>query len=82
MKKRDSLKKVASEKSKIGLDSSEDWKSYKKIRNKINNKVRFEEKSFKLNKYPKALMMSQKLGAQPRISWDGDLVPAHQVSFK
>ena len=51
MKIRDTAKSNASALSKNGLDSSMIWASYKKLRNQVNNRLKFEEKSFKLQKF-------------------------------
>ena len=51
MKKRDEAKDEASVLSINGLNSSIAWKSYKYLRNKVNNRHKFEEKNFKLEKF-------------------------------
>ena len=50
MKKRDLAKSKASEIAKTGGDSSSAWADFKKIRNRINNRLRFEENKYKQEK--------------------------------
>ena len=45
MKERNELQKIASE-----SNSKEDWKQYKKIRNVINNRLKYEERMYQRNK--------------------------------
>ena len=50
IKKRDLAKSKASEIAQTGGDSSSAWADFKKIRNKINNRLRFEENKYKQEK--------------------------------
>ena len=47
IKRRNSAKAEASILSKSGVDASDAWSEFKQIRNKINNRLKFEEKNYK-----------------------------------
>ena len=50
MKQRDLAKNEACKLSRDGKDSSEAWAVFKKLRNKVNNRIKFEEKKYKIEK--------------------------------
>ena len=50
MKERDAAKAKASKLAKNGADSSAAWATYKKLRNNINNRIKYEERSYKNTK--------------------------------
>ena len=86
MKKRDNAKEDASKKANSGLDS---WKEYKVLRNKINNKIKLEERKYKLMKINDSLEDTSKTWrtAKTFMNWGSDtstpsqlLIGGHLVS--
>ena len=55
MKTRDDLKKEAVDLTKDGKDATEAWTKFKKLRNKINNIRKFEERQYKVGKINSSL---------------------------
>ena len=47
IKKRDETKARATNLAKAGKDCSEDWAEFKKLRNTINNRIKYEERTYK-----------------------------------
>ena len=58
MKERDKLKAQAIQASSQGKDSAEKWGAYKVLRNRINNRRKYEEKSFKSEKLKESINSS------------------------
>ena len=55
MKDRDRAKTEASKLNREGRDSSEAWGKYKQLRNKVNNRIKLEERNCKLEKIKESL---------------------------
>ena len=55
MKKRDKAKHNASILAKAGENATTAWAEYRKIRNKINNRLRFEERTYKQKRVDESL---------------------------
>ena len=83
MKTRNELKWEAIKKVKEGEDSSHVWAEFKKLRNEINNRRKFEEKAFKKEQMSKSLHCPKETWktAKKFMEWDRNGGPPSQLSL-
>ena len=55
MRENDTAKAEACRLNRTGRDSSNGWGKYKKLRNSVNNRIKFEERNYKLGKIKESL---------------------------
>ena len=60
------------------------WSSFKKIRNKVNNRTKYEEKHFKVEKMSESLDSPEKTWrtAKSFMDWKQTGGPPHQLSIR
>ena len=83
IKKRDEAKAHASAQAKLGQRESEAWKNYKNLRNKINNKLKYEENEYKKKIMQKSLESPSDCwkNAKKFMNWKSDSGPPSQLSI-
>ena len=81
IKKRNKAKLVASDLAKQGLNSSSAWNVYKKLRNNINNGLKFEELTYKQKKVNQSLVSSADCWrtAKEFMKWESNAGPPSQL---
>ena len=55
MKRRDKAKSCASNLAKLGFDNTQAWADFKLLRNKVSNRLKFEEIRYKQQKIENSL---------------------------
>ena len=82
---RNKLKKAAAELATSGEDqaATEAWIAFKKVRNKINNRRKYEEKNFKSEKIKNSLDSPSNTwnAAKNFMEWENSGGPPHQLSI-
>ena len=83
MKERDEAKSEAIRNDNSGLDSSDFWQHYKKLRNRVNNRLKFEEQKFKQDKMKENLGSPSKCWATAKcfMNWNSSSGPPRQLSI-
>ena len=81
MTERDQAKARASLEAKAGRDSSQLWSIYKKLRNKVNNRLKTEETNFKKNKIKESLDSPSKCWSTTKafMNWNSNSGPPSQL---
>jgi hypothetical protein len=81
MQIRDDWKSVAVSLAKDGKDATEAWKEYKKIRNQVNNRRKFEERAFKAEKVTESLDSPSNTWktAKSFMDWESTSGPPNQL---
>ena len=82
MKSRNNMKKEALNLAKEGKDSTVAWAEFKKLRNKVNNRRKFEEKNFKKEKVNNSLHSPTETWktAKSFMDWESSSGPPSQLS--
>ena len=80
---RNQAKMKAANLAREGLDASEAWACFKRLRNQINNKTKFEERNFKLSLIEKSLDSSSCLWktAKGLMGWKSSSGPPNQLNI-
>ena len=83
MKDRDKLKAEATSLAKIGKNATEAWNNYKKLRNRLNNKIRYEENQYKQKKISENLDNSEKYWklAKAFMNWNTNSGSPNQLQI-
>ena len=81
MKSRDIAKSEASVLAKAGANSAEAWSKYKRLRNNVNNRLKFEESNFKLEKINASLDSPSKCWSTAKefMDWKSCAGPPNQL---
>ena len=81
IKERDHAKNKVTELSRKGVDTSSAWADFKKLRNKINNKLKYEERNYKMQKFSNSLSSSSDCWktAKEFMSWKYSGGPPRQL---
>ena len=84
IKERNQAKLQASDLSKRGIDSSETWKKYKTLRNRVNNKLKYEELTYKQQKIKASLDSSADCWKTTKMfmNWSSNSGPPSQLHIK
>ena len=81
MKMRDSSKKEAVQLARQGRDSTEAWEKFKKLRNKVNNRTKYEERNFKASQIENSLDSMSKVWklSKQYMNWNSSSGPPQQL---
>ena len=84
MKKRDEAKLIASNLAKKGEDSTVAWKDFKSLRNKINNVLKYEERSYKHQQISDSLGTPSKCWSLAKgfMNWNSDSGPPVELEVE